>query len=103
MPKKLRLILGDQLNHSHSWFNQTDKNVLFVMMEMKQETGYVKHHIQKVIAFFLAMRNFAEEKQEEGHQFIYWKLDEKRVTFKASTYEFENCYRYRTSSYSFLP
>ena len=77
MSKTLRLILGDQLNHKHSWFKKTNKDVLFVMMEMKQETAYVKHHIQKVIAFFLAMRNFAEEKQAEGHQFIYWKLDEK--------------------------
>ena len=56
----LRLILGDQLNHNHSWFQNPQKSVHFLMMEMRQETDYVTHHIQKVCAFFLAMRRFAE-------------------------------------------
>ena len=30
----------------------------------------------------------------ESGNVLYWKLDEKRVTFKASTYESENCYRF---------
>ena len=30
----------------------------------------------------------------ESGNVLYWKLDEKRVTFKASTYELKNCYRY---------
>ena len=58
--KKLRLILGDQLNTKHSWFKEVDDNTVYLMAEMRQETNYVKHHIQKVIGFFLAMRNFAE-------------------------------------------
>jgi deoxyribodipyrimidine photolyase-related protein len=45
-------------------------------MEMKQETDYVNHHIQKVIAFFLAMRNFAKELEEKGHKIYYIKLDD---------------------------
>ncbi|MBC8110122.1 MAG: cryptochrome/photolyase family protein [Verrucomicrobia bacterium] len=72
----IRLILGDQLNHQHTWFEKTDENVLYVMMEMRQETDYVTHHIQKVVAFFLAMRNFAQEKQQAGHQFLYLTLDD---------------------------
>ncbi|MCU0393331.1 MAG: cryptochrome/photolyase family protein [Thermoflexibacter sp.] len=73
--KILRFILGDQLNPQHSWFDKIDSQVSYVMMEVLQETSYVQHHIQKVVAFFAAMRNFAEEKQKQGHSFIYLKLD----------------------------
>ncbi|MEO0472875.1 MAG: cryptochrome/photolyase family protein [Bacteroidota bacterium] len=72
----LRLILGDQLNHQHSWFDQQDDGILYVMMEVRSETDYVMHHIQKVVGFFLAMRSFAAEKHAEGHQFRYFRLDD---------------------------
>jgi deoxyribodipyrimidine photolyase-related protein len=75
--KTLRLILGDQLNHKHSWFNEVDDNVTYLMAEMRQETDYVTHHIQKVVAFFMAMRNFARELEEKGHQVIYFKITDK--------------------------
>jgi deoxyribodipyrimidine photolyase-related protein len=75
MGKTLRLVLGDQLNLQHSWFATTDADILYLMMEMKQETDYVKHHIQKVVGFFLAMRNFSDAIQNSGHQVIYWNLD----------------------------
>ncbi|XLS28312.1 cryptochrome/photolyase family protein [Flavobacteriaceae bacterium M23B6Z8] len=77
MKKTLRLILGDQLNHHHSWFDDTHENVVYLMAEMKQETGYVKHHIQKVVAFFRSMRNFAEWLRERDHQVTYFKIDDK--------------------------
>ncbi len=76
MAKTLRLLLGDQLNSKHSWFEKSDDKVLYVMMEMRQETDYVVHHIQKVIAFFMSMRNFAAKLEEKGHQVIYLKLDD---------------------------
>ncbi|MGB0393052.1 MAG: cryptochrome/photolyase family protein, partial [Flavobacteriaceae bacterium] len=47
---KIRLLLGDQLNPKHSWFTTVEANTCYVMMEMQQETNYVKHHIQKVVA-----------------------------------------------------
>ncbi len=47
----IRLILGDQLNEQHSWYKNVDDAVCYVMFEMRQETDYVKHHIQKVVAF----------------------------------------------------
>ncbi|MBG50631.1 MAG: cryptochrome/photolyase family protein [Pseudozobellia sp.] len=72
--KTLRLILGDQLNHKHSWFQNTDPDITYLMAEMRQETDYVKHHIQKVVAFFSAMRTFAEEMTDKGHHFIYLKI-----------------------------
>ena len=76
--KKLRLILGDQLNHQHSWYQEKDENTLYVMMEMGQELTYTTHHIQKVIAFFLAMRAFADCLEKQGHQVLYLKLDDER-------------------------
>jgi len=74
--KKLRLILGDQLNHHHSWYQEKSDEVIYVMMEMEQELSYTTHHVQKIIAFFLAMRAFAEHLKEEGHRVIYLKLDD---------------------------
>ena len=75
-PTTLRLILGDQLNLKHSWFKTVDENVLFVLMEVRQETDYVKHHLQKVLAFFASMRHFARQLQERGHPVYYLKLDD---------------------------
>jgi deoxyribodipyrimidine photolyase-related protein len=77
-PKKLRLILGDQLNEKHSWFKIADRQVTYVMMEIRQETDYVKHHIQKVAAFFAAMRAFADHLSTLGHRVIYFKLDDSK-------------------------
>jgi deoxyribodipyrimidine photolyase-related protein len=74
--KTLRLILGDQLNSRHSWFGQTLKNTAYTMMEVRQETDYVKHHIQKVAGFFTAMRNFSEALSRKGHRVIYLRLDD---------------------------
>ena len=76
-PTTIRLILGDQLNHEHSWFSQKDDTVLYVLMEMRQETDYVAHHIQKVVAFFAGMRQFAKHLKEQGHQVHYIQLDDK--------------------------
>ena len=75
--KTLRLILGDQLNTNHSWFEKTDKNVVYLMAEMRQETDYVKHHIQKIVAFFLSMRSFAADLKSKNHQVIYFEINDK--------------------------
>ena len=74
---KLKLILGDQLNLQHSWFKEVDSSEVFVLMEMRQETDYAPHHIQKVVAFFGAMRNFSEVLKQAGHQVHYLALDDK--------------------------
>ncbi|NHN27670.1 cryptochrome/photolyase family protein [Flavobacterium jejuense] len=71
---KLRLILGDQLNTKHSWYKQKDENTIYLMAEMRQETDYVKHHIQKIVAFFLSMRNFATALEKAGHQVVYFNI-----------------------------
>ncbi|MEM9077925.1 MAG: cryptochrome/photolyase family protein [Bacteroidota bacterium] len=74
--KTLRLVLGDQLNLQHIWFKETDTNTTYLMAEMRQETDYVKHHVQKVVGFFLAMRNFADTLKEKGNQVIYLKIND---------------------------
>ncbi|PVW17002.1 cryptochrome/photolyase family protein [Marixanthomonas spongiae] len=73
--KTLRLVLGDQLNHQHSWFSSTNENHLYFMAEMEQETNYATHHIQKVVAFFESMRNFTKWLKARGHSVVYYKLD----------------------------
>lgn len=70
----LRLILGDQLNPKHSWFKQPDETVVYLMAEMRQETDYVLHHIQKVVGFFTAMRQFAQWLRDHGHRVDYFKI-----------------------------
>jgi deoxyribodipyrimidine photolyase-related protein len=74
--KTLRLILGDQLNSNHSWFSSVDPDVTYVLMELRSETDYVVHHVQKILGFFAAMRSFADLLRTDGHQVIYLKLDD---------------------------
>ncbi|SEA28185.1 cryptochrome/photolyase family protein [Pedobacter hartonius] len=74
--KKLRLLLGDQLNLQHSWFSHKDQSTLYVLMEIRTETDYVWHHIQKACAFFAAMEGFAETLNNDGHDTLYFKLDD---------------------------
>ena len=68
--KTLRLILGDQLNIKHPWFKSVDDDIVYAIFEMRQETDYVTHHIQKVIGFFAAMRQFADDLKAAGHQVV---------------------------------
>ena len=74
--KKLRLILGDQLNINHSWFDYPDDDCIYVMMEIKQETSYVLHHIQKILAIFSAMRAFSSLLEKKKFQVFYIKISD---------------------------
>ncbi len=71
----LRLILGDQLNPQHSWFASVQPGVVYVLMEVRQETDYVLHHAQKIIAIFAAMRALARQLQAAGHRVHYLCID----------------------------
>jgi len=55
----LRLILGDQLNASHSWYRSKDANVLYVIAELAQE-----------------MNGFAKGLEKAGHNVLHLTLDE---------------------------
>lgn len=76
MASELRLILGDQLNASHSWFAEKSPQVTYLIAELMQEATYTQHHIQKVCAFFAAMKSFANALESAGHQVIYLTLDD---------------------------
>lgn len=71
----IALVLGDQLNANHSWFKEVAPSRLIVLMELRQETDYCRHHIQKVVGFFAAMRKFASALADAGHQVLYLRLD----------------------------
>ncbi|MDL2357589.1 MAG: cryptochrome/photolyase family protein [Pseudomonadota bacterium] len=72
----LRLILGDQLNPQHRWFTDTDDATVYVMMEVRQETDYVLHHAQKILAIFAAMRDLARHLRVAGHEVHYLAIDD---------------------------
>ena len=74
--ESLRLILGDQLNLQHSWFSASNTATLYVIAEVKEETQYTRHHVQKVCAFFKAMDHFAHTLQKQGHRVLYLTLDD---------------------------
>ena len=72
----LRLVLGDQLNPLHSWFTAVNDNVIYVLMELRQETDYVLHHAQKILAIFAGMRDFAAQLEAAGHRVHYVAIDD---------------------------
>lgn len=72
----IRLILGDQLNPGHRWFTETDDATLYVLMEVRQETDYVLHHAQKILAIFAAMRDLARQLRAAGHRVHYIAIDD---------------------------
>ena len=72
----LRLILGDQLNPRHPWFEEKSDRTCYVLMEIRQETDYVLHHAQKILAIFAAMRDFAERLLRAGHHVHYLTIDD---------------------------
>lgn len=77
MSKTLRLILGDQLNSNHSWFKTVDDSVTYVLMEIRSETDYVNHHIQKVVGIFASMQNFKNILLSNNHKVTYVYLNGK--------------------------
>ncbi len=82
----LRLILGDQLNPTHSWFSAPDDSAVFVLMEIREETNYILHHAQKIIAIFASMRDFARQIRALGHRVHYIAIDDpaNRQSFPAN-------------------
>ncbi|MBP7566997.1 MAG: cryptochrome/photolyase family protein [Burkholderiaceae bacterium] len=72
----LRLVLGDQLDPQHSWFGSVDDGIVYVLMEVRQETDYVLHHAQKILAIFAGMREHARHLREAGHRVRYVAIDD---------------------------
>ena len=73
----LRLVLGDQLTRGIAALRGIDPDRDVVLMaEVTAEATYVKHHKQKIVFLFAAMRAFAEELRAEGFQVRYVSLDD---------------------------
>ncbi|MDX2062503.1 MAG: cryptochrome/photolyase family protein [Bacteroidia bacterium] len=70
----LRLVLGDQLNPRHSWYQRVDPQVLYVLMEVRTEATYVRQHLKKLAVFFAAMRRFAAALTAQGHPVRYYRI-----------------------------
>ncbi|MEC8355925.1 MAG: cryptochrome/photolyase family protein [Pseudomonadota bacterium] len=100
--RRLRLILGDQLNLEHSWFGEPDASVLIVVAELKQEASYVRHHVQKVCAFFAAMEQFAQALQQQGHHVLYQTLDDTAEYDSLETLLTALCMRFEVEYFDYL-
>ena len=74
--KRMRLVLGDQLNAKHSWFKKKCPDTLYVLIELKQELTYCRHHVQKACAFLAAMQQFASALAKVDHHVLYMDLDQ---------------------------
>ena len=79
MPKKLFIILGNQLfplNHLKSY----KSDHIFYMSEDYELCTYEKHHKHKILLFLSAMRSYADRLKKSNYNLIYKKIDE--VDFK---------------------
>lgn len=78
---RLILILGDQLSSKLSSIAQADRvRDRILMVEVREETGYVRHHKKKIAFIFAAMRQFAEELRADGWAVDYVKLEDEANT-----------------------
>jgi deoxyribodipyrimidine photolyase-related protein len=70
-------VLGDQLSRTLSSLRgRTRDETVILMMEVWDEATYVKHHKQKIVLIFSAMRHFAEELRADGWTVDYVRLDD---------------------------
>ena len=70
-------ILGDQLTRNiASLRGRTKDDTVILMMEVWDEATYVKHHKQKIVLIFSAMRHFAAELRDAGWTVDYVMLDD---------------------------
>jgi len=72
----LRIVLGDQLTRGLSSLRDYVPGDIVLMMEVVEEATYVKHHKQKLVLIFSAMRHFAEELRHHGFNVDYVRLDD---------------------------
>lgn len=73
----LRLVLADQLSRSVASLRDVAKpDDVILLAEVSEEATYVKHHKQKLVFLFSAMRSFAEDLATDGWQVRYVKLDD---------------------------
>ncbi|MEG3177616.1 cryptochrome/photolyase family protein [Sphingomonas sp. RB3P16] len=70
-------ILGDQLSHGLASLRDGPQgDAVLLLMEVAEETGYVRHHKIKIALIFSAMRHFAAEARAAGWRVDYVELDD---------------------------
>ena len=75
--KTLIPILGDQLSFALSSLeDQQQKDCILLLMEVGEETTYVKHHKAKITYILSAMRHHAKALSERGWTVDYIRLDD---------------------------
>ncbi|WP_099866497.1 cryptochrome/photolyase family protein [Pararhizobium haloflavum] len=83
--RSIRFVLGDQLTRDISALQGVDRERdLIVLAEVKEEATYVAHHKKKIAFLFAAMRHFAEQLQQAGHQVRYFRYEEGIPSFDAA-------------------
>jgi deoxyribodipyrimidine photolyase-related protein len=76
-PSRLRLVLGDQLSDTLSALRGVDPARDTVLMaEVRDEATYVRHHKQKLVLTFAAMRHFAARLERAGVRVRYVRIDD---------------------------
>ncbi|NEU13050.1 cryptochrome/photolyase family protein [Methylobacterium sp. BTF04] len=74
--RTLRFVLGDQLHRRVSSLTDLDPDHdVVLLVEVRAEATYVRHHKQKIAFLFSAMRHFAAELEAEGVAVDYVRLD----------------------------
>ena len=74
---KLVPLLGDQLSRTLASLRGLSREYTVVlMMEVHEEATYVKHHKQKIVLIFSAMRHFAAALRQDGWTVDYVTLDD---------------------------
>jgi deoxyribodipyrimidine photolyase-related protein len=71
----LILVLGDQLSRDLSSLDGAGPDDVVLMVEVADETVYVRHHKQKIAFILSAMRHFAAALREDGLAVEYVTLD----------------------------
>lgn len=70
-------ILGDQLTFGIASLQGVPKtDAVVLLMEVHEETKYVRHHKQKIALIFSAMRHFAAALERDGWRVDYVRLDD---------------------------
>lgn len=70
-------VLGDQLTPTLASLRGCDKaDTVVLLMEVAEEATYVRHHQQKLVLFFSAMRHFAHQLAADGWRVDYVRLDD---------------------------
>jgi len=74
----LRFVLGDQLSSEMSSLRDVAAGDVILMVEVAEEASFVRHHKQKLVFVFSAMRHFAQELRDAGFNVDYIALEDRQ-------------------------